>query len=365
MDSETLRNELLTSQWSGFAPGTIVYTGGNVGIGTNNPATLLQVAGAVNVATLTATTGVYGPLVGSNTIGATVVTATQIGIGTSPSYTLDIVGTLRFNNRLIPLLDGSSSSYAAPSAQFIQQTYGITTNGVYWINLPTVGATQLYCIMDPVCGGGGWMLGMKATRGTTFPFSSSYWTNTSTTLSTGDNTINDADAKYNSFNYFPAKDWLAIFPDAPVAGGDVPGGYLGGWTWIENNVTGTSISPVSWFAKGIQITKAHNSNVYYSFTNPTPVNLSKYSTSIWSNEGSTNGPAGNFNWYGVNYTASANASAPVRWGFAWNNEADQASNDIYGGIGMAAGSYSAGDYIGCCAIVSALNRTMRVLWFIR
>ena len=45
MDSETLRNELLTSQWYGFSPGNIVYTGGNVGIGTNNPVATLQVGG--------------------------------------------------------------------------------------------------------------------------------------------------------------------------------------------------------------------------------------------------------------------------------------------------------------------------------
>lgn len=34
MDGEYVRNELLTSQWSGMSPGSIFYTGGNVGIGT-------------------------------------------------------------------------------------------------------------------------------------------------------------------------------------------------------------------------------------------------------------------------------------------------------------------------------------------
>jgi len=54
MDSETLRNELLTSQWSGFSPGNISYTGGNVnvtntltagnvGIGTTGPGYPLEV----------------------------------------------------------------------------------------------------------------------------------------------------------------------------------------------------------------------------------------------------------------------------------------------------------------------------------
>jgi len=285
--------------------------------------------------------------------------AGSVGIGiASPAATLDIVGTLRLNSRLIPLQDGSSSTYAAPSARFIQQTYGITTNGVYWINLSTVGVTQLYCIMDPVCAGGGWMLGMKATRGTTFPYSSTYWTSTSTTLNTGDNTLNDADAKFNSFNYFPATDWLALFPDAPVQGGDITGGYNSSWTWVETNVTGTTIPPVVWLANGIQTTKASN-GYGYAATNPAPANLAKYSGSIWSNEGT----GANFNWYGMNYTTLA--SANVRWGWAWNNETDQLSNDIFGGIGLAAGSESAGDYISCCAATIGINRTMRVQWFIR
>ena len=59
------------------------------------------------------------------------------------------------------------------------------------------------------------------------------------------------------------------------------------------------------------------------------------------------------------------SSSNVRWGWGWNNETDQGSNDVYGGIGMAAGSFSAGDYIGCCQVNTGLNRTMRVLWFIR
>ena len=42
--------------------------------------------------------------------------------------------------------NGSSSSNAAPSA----------LNSVYWINLPNIGPTQIYCLIDNVynCGNG-------------------------------------------------------------------------------------------------------------------------------------------------------------------------------------------------------------------
>ena len=49
MDSEPLRNELLTSQWSGISPGSINYTGGNVGIGTIVPQASLDVRSNVYV----------------------------------------------------------------------------------------------------------------------------------------------------------------------------------------------------------------------------------------------------------------------------------------------------------------------------
>jgi hypothetical protein len=62
--------------------------------------------------------------------------------------------------------DGSSVGNAAPSASYLV-SLGITTNGYYYINLPTVGPTLIYCILDPAVDGGGWMVLWGAAQGST------------------------------------------------------------------------------------------------------------------------------------------------------------------------------------------------------
>jgi hypothetical protein len=280
-------------------------------------------------------------------------------------YAFDLCGGLLSMNYLkINLFDGSSSSRAGTSAAAIKALTGTNTNGVYWINLPTLGPTQVYCIMDSAMSGGGWMMALKATRGTTFSYSASYWT-TINNLNPTDLTTNDADAKYDTYNYFPATDWLAIFPydttnGSPVYGGDVAGNTYG-WTWVELNAVGSASTLYNFYANTrTQITKASNGYIYTA-TVPTPLNMPRYTASIWSSQ------AG-FQWYGINYGGTGfpgGAADYVRWGFAWNNETDANSNDVRGGIGLNVNSYSAGDNIGCCQVNNGINRSMRMQWYVR
>jgi hypothetical protein len=245
--------------------------------------------------------------------------------------------------------DGSSSSQAAPSAEAILQHYPTSPDGVYWIDLPTNGPTETYCLMDSAYNGGGWMLAMKATRGTTFNYDANYWT-TSNTLNPSDLTRADADAKYDAMNKFLAQDVMAIWPDISANGGEsgsIDG--LSNWTWLENNFhnNGTRISLISKFG-GPQDT-------FYTSTNGS-MSFSGYKSDVFTSQ------AG-FTFYGFNYTV--NAANRVRWGFAWNNESNQNSNDVSGGIGMKRNSYSAGDSNNCCGSSNGINRTARVEIYIR
>jgi len=262
-----------------------------------------------------------------------------------------------------PDMDGSSAAKAAPSAKYIQNAFSNYTDGVYWINLPYVGPTQLYCLLNSAVNGGGWMMMMKATTGTTFSYSSSYWTAVNTLNPTSYNR-NDGDAKFDAMNYFYAKDMMALWPDiasnygSSTTGGSVNlSGSYNNWCWLQNN-----------FNSGIRIT---------------PINFFNSSTKLFlGNANSFLGSGTAFSsqtdvlFYGFNYT-NASSTASVRWGFGWNENGgglypngNESSNDVSGGIGMSGVfstgvNYSAGDQITCCQTVTGINRSARVEIYIR
>ena len=258
--------------------------------------------------------------------------------------------------------DGSSAVRAAPSAQYIKSLTGTNTDGVYWINLPVVGPTQIYCIMNSAVDGGGWMMMMKATTGTTFNYDANYWT-TVNTLNPSDNTRNNADAKFHTMNYFPAKDLLALWPDITTAGGSLSLSSYGCWSWLQNN-----------FNNGIRVTPI------YFWANVDRLFLGDANN--FAGKGTAFSSQADVRFYGFNFRNSPEVlqnnttlRVKARWGFGWNENGgglypngNMESDDVSGGIGVKSdrvGTYSAGDIISCCQNYTGINRTARVEIYVR
>ena len=255
------------------------------------------------------------------------------------------------NGKMNFFQDGKTRGGAAISALKIKQDYPSSGDGVYWIDVPGVGPKQTYCLMDSKYDGGGWMLALKATTGTTFNYDADYWT-TSNTLNSTDVTRNDADAKYDVMNGFQAMGIMALWPDISAVGnesGSIDG--LNQWSWLESNFNnGIRTTLISKFS-GAQVTAetSMDGTIYFS----------GYKTGIF-------GSQPGFSFYGFNYT-SGTINRRVRWGVSFNQEADQLSNDVIGGIGMSGESYSAGDVSsdGQWETVGGINRSARVEIYIR
>jgi len=257
----------------------------------------------------------------------------------------------------VPFMDGSSAAKAAPNAKYIQTAFNNFNDGTYWINLPYVGPTQVQCLLRTAVDGGGWMMALKATRGTTFPYSSNYWTAVNTLNPTQTNR-NDGDAKFDTMNYYYAKDIMALWPDIPwnfngsSSGGSVnTNGSYNVWCWLQNNFNnGIRITPINFFSSA--------NNLFFGDANNFGGKGTAFSSQV------------DVRFYGFNYTG--NGTGTNRWGFGWNENGgglypngDQGSNDVFTGIGMAYGNYSAGDFIACCQNVTGINRSARVEIYIR
>jgi len=188
---------------------------------------------------------------------------------------------------------------------------------------------------------------MKATRGTTFSYGSTYWTDAGTTLNTGNVNRADGDAKYAVMNNAYIKDVLALWPDVGYTGGSIS--QTDSWSWLVNYYFYGDVRTTAITGFGSNSRNATDSTLNTS----NPNTYSGFSSSIWTTQ------VGAYRHvFGGGAHLSSNTN--VRWGFLWNNEADFLSIDNMGGIGMAYGSYSGGDYYGCCEGTKGLQRSMRV-----
>jgi hypothetical protein len=263
---------------------------------------------------------------------------------------------------------GNTSNFPAESARIIKAlSPSINKDGIYYINVNGT-STATYCLMDNKWDGGGWMMLMKATRGNTFNFDSTYWTDINTTLNTGNTNRDDGDAKFNIMNHGKVKDVLALWPDAtntaatPVkqTGGSIA--QTDSWSWMVPNYysSGTRATVITGFAEST----SRDSPSYSD-----PITFPGFSNAIWSTQlQSRRHIFGGGSHLAVPSYNSVNSR--FRWGFIYNENAldiDFTSSDVGSGIGMkipympdGTMNYSAGDAVTCCHSNLGLNRSMRV-----
>jgi hypothetical protein len=246
---------------------------------------------------------------------------------------------------------GTDSNLPVESARLLKASY--SANNVdrpYYVNVNGT-STSTYCLMDSKWNGGGWMMLMKATRGSTFEYGSTYWTDAGTTLNTGNVNRADGDAKYAVMNSAYIKDVLALWPDVGYTGGSIS--QTDSWSWLVNYYFygGARVTGVTGF--GSNSRNATDSTLNQS----NPNSYSGFSSNIWSTQ------VGAYR-HVIGGGAHLGASTNVRWGFLWNNEADFYTIDVAGGIGMGFGPYSAGDLAPSWNVTNggstALSRNMRV-----
>jgi hypothetical protein len=245
---------------------------------------------------------------------------------------------------------GLDSAFPQESAKIIKDLTSTNKDGVYYILVNGI-STPVHCLMNDCYDGGGWMMLMKGTTGSTFQYSSNYWTSKNT-LNASDLTRNDADAKYDTFNYSTVKDVLAIWPDIPSTGYTNPYGQNGGsifvsdgWTWMVNNWNETSrTTPFTGFNTP-RNPHQNTSSIFQTYGINNPSRYNGFGGWCSTQTGAY--------WHGFSGTGNAN----VRWGFLFNNETNDFNTcDVFCGIGMGGlANYSAGDSGGW----GGINRTAR------
>jgi len=259
---------------------------------------------------------------------------------------------------------GGNTSFPCNAARLIKAATSTNTDGTYYINVNGTSALT-YCLMNSAWSGGGWMMLLKATRGSTFNFSSGYW-NTVNTLNAGSTDLTDSDAKFNVMNYALLKDVLALWPDVTYSGGSIASPPISTWTWMVNNYYSNGTTRITALAGlgGNSRTVADDGSSVGPTASTATFKFSGFNANIWTTQ---NGMAGHVMGGGSHLPSTSGAS--TAWGFIFNENPNWSSIDVFGGIGMSYswGGYnsssSAGDFLGCCQNTTGLNRTMRVQLF--
>jgi hypothetical protein len=309
--------------------------------------------------------------------------------------------------KLDPLYDGKTSqtplkdiNHALVLTKYADIKQGIEKrpvykDGYYWISIPDVGSSYIYCIMDTNYFGGCWMLAMRSVYGSKNFYYDSPHFKSETTLNDDVKYINDNfkdilkneeqlaissigdqiykkepdapnkfDAKFHTFNKSRATEWMAIFyvinpeTNEKIIGGDLKApSNKRGWIWKENNVdiNGEYFSALNLFKeldkkdyqnkfkdltrKYVLVSDMNKAASAYNmggkFINPLGSKGRATKNQIFSSE-KNDGQIEPTNVYGINYDR-AHRLSKMRWGFNFNDSYSSRddTNDAFSGIGTS------------------------------
>jgi hypothetical protein len=293
-----------TSAWIDIT-GPAIVSGGSVG--PQGPQGLQGINGyagsqgsAYDVAA--ASTGYFGFPVGTTAQRPLSSTATGASRINSDTGFMEIYYNSSWIDTVINFKMGQVQAYPAPSAAAIKSATGTTIDGFYWISLPGIGATYVYCDMNT--SGGGWMLAAKVYNDITKfnGYNSLDWTDSGTFNTTQLPTF-AGHIKTNVYNY-----WPITSGGLRLSMGTLSNNLYESWTGytmstLLNSTTQNSLnSRAQWLA--------------WSATGGGPA-TSNYDNSPNCNQAGTN----------KSYSNSA------RIGISLNNENDCNSNDVSIGFG--------------------------------
>jgi hypothetical protein len=262
---------------------------------------------------------------------------------TSEWREFEAYGTQRKDNVRSLSKRGFSPENPATSAKEILYENPGANDGVYWINLPTVGVKPCYC--DMTYNGGGWILIMKTTGDATLGYTANFWTTDNVLNETDPDITRNINAKYDAFNHYQGTDIMARWTG------------WGGHRWLRNGA----------WAPG---TALANFQVYRNWGYPQ--SQPDWNSTIHSSQQYQGGLGTNMvPQYGTNLPTTLGTSAgnvSVRWGYRFNENGPGVfnSDDLGGGIGgnRYGTQYGAGDWFSCCGHASS-NRFDRAEVYIR